>query len=66
MQRLLIIFGICFLLAGLLWPFLSKVPFGRLPGDILINKPNIKIFFPVTSMLLISLILSLIMWFFRR
>lgn len=66
MQRTLIGLGIALILAGLLWPYISKLPLFRLPGDIVIDKPNMKIFFPITSMLLISLILSVIMWFFRR
>ena len=53
-------------IAGLFWPWLSKVPFGRLPGDIVIDKPGFKMFFPITSMLLVSGLLSLIMWLFRK
>ena len=66
MQRTLIGLGIALILAGLLWPYLIKLSLFRLPGDIVIDKPNMKIFFPITSMLLISLILTVIMWFFRR
>jgi hypothetical protein len=66
MQRTLIILGITIVLAGLLWPWLSKLPFGRLPGDILIDKPNFKLFFPITSMLLVSGLISLILWLLRK
>ena len=66
MQRVLIIIGLLALLLGLLWPWLSKLPFGRLPGDIVIERENLKIFFPITSMILISLLISLILWLFRR
>jgi len=66
MQKNLILLGIAILLAGLLWPWLSKVPFGRLPGDIIIDKPGFKLFFPITSMLLVSGLISLIMWLFRK
>jgi hypothetical protein len=66
MQRLLITLGLILLLIGLLWPFLSKLPTGRLPGDISISKPGLKIFFPVTTMILISLLLSLFLWIFRK
>ncbi len=66
MQKTLITLGIVILLTGLLWPWLSKLPFGRLPGDIVIDKPGFKLFFPITSMLLVSGLLSLILWFFRN
>ncbi len=66
MQKTLIIAGIAIILAGLLWPWLSKVPFGRLPGDIIIDKPGFKVFFPITSMLLVSGLISLIMWLLRK
>ena len=51
MQKTLIIIGIAIVLAGLFWPWLIKLPFGRLPGDIVIDKPGFKLFFPITSML---------------
>lgn len=66
MQKTLIVLGISIVLAGLLWPWLSKLPFGRLPGDIIIDKPGFKLFFPITSMLLVSGLISLIMWLFRK
>jgi len=66
MQKTLIIIGIAVLTIGLLWPWIGKLPLGRLPGDIVIDKPGFKIFFPVTSMLLISGLVSLIMWLLRK
>ena len=66
MQKTLIGFGLLIVLAGLLWPWLGKIPFGRLPGDIVVDKPGFKLFFPITSMLLVSGLISLIMWFFRK
>lgn len=66
MSRLLIYCGICLLLAGLLWPWLKHIPLGRLPGDIVIEKENFRLFLPVTSSLLVSLILSLIFYLFRK
>jgi hypothetical protein len=66
MQKALVLAGIVLLLAGLLWPWLGKLPFGRLPGDIIIDKPGYKLFFPITSMLLVSGLISLIMWLFRK
>jgi hypothetical protein len=66
MQRTLIVIGVIFLVIGLLWPWLGKLPLGRLPGDIIIDRPNLKIYFPITTLLLISLVISLIMWLFRK
>ncbi len=65
MQRTLIIVGIALLLAGALWPWLSQIPLGRLPGDITIERPGFTLYLPITTMLLVSLLLSLIAWLFR-
>ena len=66
MQRTLIIIGIVMLFIGFLWPWLGKIPLGRLPGDIVIDRPGFRFYFPVTTMIVISLVISLIMWFFRK
>jgi len=66
MQKTLIIFGMVILGIGLFWPVLSKLPFGRLPGDIVINKPGMKIYFPFMTMIVISIILTLLIRIFRR
>ncbi|MBD3387098.1 DUF2905 family protein [candidate division KSB1 bacterium] len=66
MQKTLIYIGILMVAAGLLWPWLSKLPLGRLPGDIFIDRGNVKLFIPITTMLLFSVLLSLIIWFIRH
>ena len=66
MQKTLILAGIAILIIGLLWPWLGKLPLGKLPGDIVIDKPGFKMFFPITSMLLVSGLVSLIMWLLRK
>jgi hypothetical protein len=66
MQKMLILLGVVLIVVGLGWPWLSKVPFGRLPGDIVIDKPTLKVYFPVTTMIIISLLLSLLMRFFNK
>jgi hypothetical protein len=66
MQRYLIIFGIIILLTGLLWPWITKLPIGKLPGDIIIDKPNFKVYVPITTIIIISAIISLIFWLFRK
>jgi hypothetical protein len=60
MQKLLILLGIAAILTGLLWPWLSKLPSGRLPGDIVLERKNFRLYLPITTMLLISGLLSLI------
>jgi len=66
MQKTLIILGVILLAVGLFWPWLGKLPIGKLPGDIVINRPNLKIYFPITTMIIISIIISLISRFFRK
>jgi hypothetical protein len=66
MQRFLILAGLVLLLTGLLWPWLSKLGLGRLPGDIVIERENTRIYFPIATSILISLVLSLIFWLFRK
>ena len=66
MQKVLIVAGIIILVMGLLWPWLGKIPLGRLPGDIIIDRPNLKVYFPITTLILISVVISLLLWFFRR
>ena len=63
---MLIILGLVLLLAGLLWPWLVKLPLGRLPGDIVIERPGLKVYFPITTMIVISLVVSFILWLFRK
>ncbi len=53
------------IVAGLTWPWLRRLPLFHLPGDIVIDRPGFKFFFPLTSMLLISAIISLLSWLFR-
>lgn len=66
MQRVLIALGVLLLLAGLLWPWLAKLPLGRLPGDILVDRPGFRFFAPFTTMLIVSIFLSVIVWLLRR
>lgn len=66
MQRALIVLGLAILALGLLWPWLGKLPFGRLPGDLVIDRPGLRLFVPFTTMIIVSLALSLLFWLFRR
>jgi len=66
MQRLLITIGFLILILGLLWPWVGKLPLGRLPGDILIEREGLRLYLPITTMLLISALITLVLWFLRR
>ncbi|MBA3536035.1 MAG: DUF2905 domain-containing protein [Tatlockia sp.] len=66
MQKLLIIFGILIIIIGLSWPIIKKIGLGRLPGDILIRKGHFTFYFPITTCIIISLILIFIFWLFNR
>ena len=65
MQRTLIIVGVLILVVGLLWPWLANLGLGRLPGDILIQRDGFTFYFPITTMLIVSGVLTLIFWLFR-
>jgi hypothetical protein len=66
MQRILIAVGAVILLVGLLWPWLSKLGLGRLPGDIRIETETGFFYAPITTCVVISVVLSLVIWFIRR
>lgn len=66
MQKILIIIGILVLTTGILWTWISKLPIGRLPGDIIIDKPGLKVYIPITTMILVSVIVSVILWLLRK
>jgi uncharacterized protein HemY len=66
MQRFLIVLGVVLVAAGLGWPWLRRLPFGRLPGDIHIVRDGFSFHFPIVSCIIISIVLSLILWIFRR
>ena len=66
MQKFLIIAGLSLLLVGLLWPWLGKLPLGRLPGDIVVERGSFRLYFPVTTAVLLSVVATLLYWLFRR
>jgi hypothetical protein len=66
MNRLLIVIGVLLVLAGVFWKQLSALPFFRLPGDLVLDRPGFKVFFPITTMIVVSLVVSAILWLFRR
>ena len=66
MSRFLIMLGLVIVVLGLIWPLLSKLGLGRLPGDIVIERENFTLYFPLVTSLIVSVLLSLALWFFNR
>jgi hypothetical protein len=66
MQRALIVIGIGLLAAGLFWPWVSRLPLGRLPGDIAIHRGNLHLYIPIATSILVSVVLTLLFWLFRK
>ena len=64
--RFLIVLGAVLILLGLLMPWLGKLGLGRLPGDIVIERENFSFYFPITTSILVSLLLSAIFWLLQR
>jgi Protein of unknown function (DUF2905) len=66
MGRWLILFGIALVVLGFAWPWLAKLGLGRLPGDLRIEREGFSFYFPITTSLILSILLSLLLWLFRR
>ena len=66
MSRFLIILGLVIVAIGVLWPLLTRIGLGRLPGDIVIQRGNVSFYFPLVTCLLISIALSVVFWLFNR
>lgn len=66
MAKTLIIIGLVCIVLGICWPLIQKLPFGQLPGDLTIKSENGKFYFPLTSCVIISIVLSLLFWIFRK
>lgn len=64
--RWLIALGVVLVLVGLLWPWLGRLGLGRLPGDIVIERGGFQFYFPIVTCLLVSVLLSLILWLINR
>jgi hypothetical protein len=65
-NKSIIYIGILIIAVGLLWSWITKLPIGRLPGDLAIKKEGFQFYFPITTMVLISLVISLILWLFKK
>jgi hypothetical protein len=65
-QRLLIGLGLVILVAGIIWPILSRIGLGRLPGDIMFQRGAATFYFPLVTCIIVSVVLSVLFWLFNR
>ena len=66
MSRTLIVIGLAIAAVGLAWPWITKLGLGRLPNDIFIQRNGFIFYAPITTGILLSVILSVILWLFSR
>ena len=66
MSRTLIVIGLVLLLAGICWPLIVRLGLGRLPGDIVIQRPGFSFYFPIMTSLVLSIVASLVLWLINR
>ena len=66
MSKWLITLGLILVAAGLLWPVMSKLGLGRLPGDIMVRREGFNLYFPLMTCLVVSAVVSILIWIFRR
>lgn len=66
MSRFLVMLGVVLVVVGLAWPLLTKLGLGRLPGDIHVERDGFSFYFPITTGLIISAVISLVLWLLRR
>ncbi|RTL85653.1 MAG: DUF2905 domain-containing protein [Hyphomicrobiales bacterium] len=66
MPKLLIVIGLALVALGLLWPLTERAGLGRLPGDIVFERGNLRVYIPLATSLLVSLALSAIFWLLNR
>ena len=66
MARILIAIGLVLVVVGLAWPWIVRLGLGRLPGDIVIERDGFRFYFPIVTCILISVVLSVVIWLFRR
>ena len=66
MSRFLITLGVVLVALGLLWPLVQKLGLGRLPGDIVIERENFRLYIPLATSLLVSVLVSIVFWLINR
>jgi hypothetical protein len=66
MSRALIVFGLVLVVVGVLWPYIGRLGLGRLPGDIVIERPGFSFYFPLMTSLILSVVVSVVLWLINR
>jgi DUF2905 family protein len=66
MSRTLIIVGFVLVVVGICWPLIGRLGLGRLPGDIVVQRPNFSFYFPIMTSIVLSIVLSVILWLINR
>lgn len=66
MPKLLILAGVALIALGLLWMAGERFGLGRLPGDIVVERGDLRVYIPITTSILLSAVLSLAVWLFNR
>lgn len=66
MAKWLITIGVVLVALGVLWPLLAKLGLGHLPGDIRVERKGFTFYFPLTTSIVVSIVISVILWIFRR
>ena len=66
MAKWLITLGIILVVLGVLWPLLAKLGLGSLPGDFRVERKGYSFYFPLTTSIIVSIVITLILWIFRR
>jgi hypothetical protein len=66
MTKTLITIGIILVVLGLCWPLLQKLNLGRLPGDFIFKSGSFKFYFPLTTCIVISVVLSILFWICKK
>ena len=66
MSRALIVIGLAIAAVGLLWPWIARLGLGRLPGDIFVQRDGFTFYAPIATSILVSVVLSLLLWLFSR
>lgn len=65
-QKSLIIIGIVLLISGLFWPHIMKIGLGKLPGDLVFGDKNFKLYLPITTCIILSVVVSIILWVLKK
>lgn len=66
MPRILIVIGALLIVIGVAWPWLTKLGLGRLPGDFFVERGNFKFYFPLATSVAVSVVVTLLLWLFRK